>query len=229
MAYFNGKQILFSPRIVKNEWDIFWDVFQDKGERTNYNYAFYSSGNSQSAWNDDNFKPKYDLNMVYAQNTFYNAKITNLKQILIDCGVSLNITATQMYYTFCASAATHIPEVGSTKCTNIQNCFLSCGNLVSIDKLILSNTANCTCNNALVSCPVLEEIRFSEDIRPVGLNLSNCTKLSHDSLMSLINALADKSGDVSGTTWSVNLGATNLEKLSEDEKAIMDDKGWQYS
>ena len=206
----------------KSEWNKFWDVLQCNGTRTNYNYAFYSAGNNQSGWNDDNFKPKYDLNIAHAQYTFQNSRITNLKQILINCGVSLNITSTQMYYTFYISDVTHLPEIGSTKCTNAQNCFNNCINLVSIDKLILSNTADCAIQNAFMSCSSLAEIRFSENISPVGLSLSACNNLSHDSILNLLNALAVKSG----STYSVTLGSTNLAKLTDAEKAIATQKGW---
>ena len=46
-------------------------------------------------------------------------------------------------------------------------------------------------------------------------------KLTHDSLMSIINNLAEVS-----TTQTLTLGSTNLNKLTADEKAIATNKGW---
>ena len=46
-------------------------------------------------------------------------------------------------------------------------------------------------------------------------------KLTHDSLMSIINNLATVS-----TTQTLTLGSTNLNKLTDDEKAIATNKGW---
>ena len=47
------------------------------------------------------------------------------------------------------------------------------------------------------------------------------TKLTHDSLMSIINNLATVS-----TTQKLTIGSTNLAKLTDDEKAIATNKGW---
>ena len=55
----------------------------------------------------------------------------------------------------------------------------------------------------------------------VALSLSSCTKLSHDSLTYLINHLKTVT---SATT--LTLGATNLAKLTDDEKQVAIDKGW---
>lgn len=74
----------------------------------------------------------------------------------------------------------------------------------------------------------LEEIRIEGEIGQNGLSFLQCTKLTHESLMSIINALQDKSADTSGTSWLITLGSANIAKLSEDEKAIMDNKGWDY-
>ena len=59
-----------------------------------------------------------------------------------------------------------------------------------------------------------------------GLNLdfdlSPCISLSHDSLMNVINEAAD----VTSSPKTLTLGATNLAKLTEEEKAIATSKGW---
>jgi hypothetical protein len=47
-----------------------------------------------------------------------------------------------------------------------------------------------------------------------------CTLLSHDSLMSIINNLTTVTGK------TLDLGATNLAKLTDEEKAIATNKGW---
>lgn len=59
------------------------------------------------------------------------------------------------------------------------------------------------------------------DISLVGLIANNMTKLTHDSLMNIINALPVSSGG-----YTCTLNATNLAKLTDEEKAIAIDKGW---
>lgn len=59
-----------------------------------------------------------------------------------------------------------------------------------------------------------------------GLNLdfdlSTCIALSHDSLLNVINEAAD----VTASPKTLTLGATNLAKLTDEEKAIATNKGW---
>ena len=50
------------------------------------------------------------------------------------------------------------------------------------------------------------------------------TFVSMEELNSIINALKDYSG--SGKTYTCTLGATNLAKLTDAEKAIATEKGW---
>jgi hypothetical protein len=65
---------------------------------------------------------------------------------------------------------------------------------------------------------------FSVEKLP-DIDMSNAflrqTKLTHDSLMSIINALPVSTGG-----YTCTLNATNLAKLTDEEKAIAIDKGW---
>jgi hypothetical protein len=107
------------------------------------------------------------------------------------------------------------------KATNAQQTFYNCKQLVSIEKMILSNAASF--QNTFAYCTELQNLTIEGVIGKTGFNVSNSTKLTHDSLMSIINALETKT---SGTTGTVTLGATNLAKLTDAEKAIATQKGW---
>lgn len=56
----------------------------------------------------------------------------------------------------------------------------------------------------------------------VSLNLSYSPLLTHDSLLNVINEAAD----VTASPKTLTLGATNLAKLTDQEKAIATNKGW---
>jgi len=60
------------------------------------------------------------------------------------------------------------------------------------------------------------------------LDLSTCTALTHDSLMSVINKLYDLTGN-GKKTQKLILGSTNLAKLTAEEIQIATDKGWTVS
>lgn len=104
--------------------------------------------------------------------------------------------------------------------------FYGCSSLKKIEGFEI-DFSYCTNNyvgfdNMFNGCSSLEEVRFKENTLSVGgLNLSFCTSLSHDSLLSAINACAEVS-----SPQTLNLGSINLAKLSDDEKLIATNKGW---
>ena len=59
-----------------------------------------------------------------------------------------------------------------------------------------------------------------------GMNVSACP-LTKDSLLSLLAILKDNSS--TGTKYTITLGATNLAKLTDEEKAIATEKGWSLA
>ena len=56
----------------------------------------------------------------------------------------------------------------------------------------------------------------------LNLDLSASSKITHDSLMNVIN----KAADVTASPATLTLGSTNLAKLTDEEKAIATNKGW---
>ena len=67
----------------RDEHDTFWDAYQEGGNRENYNNAFQQLG-----WNDTTFKPKYSILPTACNNIFNECRVSNIKQTLIDCGVT---------------------------------------------------------------------------------------------------------------------------------------------
>lgn len=105
---------------------------------------------------------------------------------------------------------------------NISAQFFASSKLKIIRKLILGEKAT-SYNNMFQLCSALETINF-DGIVVANMDLSPCPLLTHDSIMSLFNVLKDYAG--SGSTYTVTLGATNLAKLTDAEKAIATGKGW---
>lgn len=79
--------------------------------------------------------------------------------------------------------------------------------------------------NAIYGCSALEEIVLERDFN-VSANFSNCTALSQTAIVNMLYALKNLNGS---TAKSLTLGATNLAKLSEAEKAIATNKNWTLS
>ena len=119
---------------------------------------------------------------------------------------------------------TTIPALDTSKGTSFSYKFYECRKLTTIPQLNLTkSTSSSALNGTFSRCIALVDLNIVGTINATGLNVQN-SPLSHDSLMSIINALADKTS-ASGT-WKVTLGSTNLAKLTADEIAIAEGKGW---
>lgn len=212
------------------ERDAFWSDLQSNGSRTSYEQAFYSWRNANRA-----FYPKYDIKPTSSISKMMQYFGTNdsepmdIAARLEECGVVLDTSKattfnTVFYWTYGIS---RVPAIDTTSATSsLSNTFHNCYNLVTIDKLILKADGSQTFSSPIGTCSKLENMIIEGVIGQNGFTVSSCGKLSHDSLLSIINALQDKTGDTSGTTWTVTLGSTNKAKLTEEELQIASNKGW---
>ena len=127
---------------------------------------------------------------------------------------------------FFGANVTRLPEIDVSASTEtMYMTFYTMPQLVTIDKII-SGTSTLWHNNTFQGTTKLENLTVDGTIGKNNFNVSYCPLLSHDSLLSILNALADYSADTSGKVWKVTLGTENLNKLTDEEKAIATQKGW---
>lgn len=79
--------------------------------------------------------------------------------------------------------------------------------------------------NSISDCPELKRIILQSNFN-VSANFSNCTALTHDSIVAMLQALKDLS---SGASKTLTIGATNLAKVSSEEIQIATNKNWSVS
>lgn len=72
----------------------------------------------------------------------------------------------------------------------------------------------------------IETIEEMGVINGTNFSVSNCEKLTTDSLMVIINALFDYVGNGETTTKTCTIGEVNLAKLTEEQIAVATSKGW---
>lgn len=207
-------------------YDTFWDNYQNNGEsgvagtygkRTIFDKAFSGYG-----WYDANFSPKYNMKPLRCSLTFQTSHITNLEELLQEQGRSIDTSDCedfQQIFQDCRS--THLPKIDARNATTLSYAFSS-RYLVSIRELVVSETT--PFSNAFNAASNLVYMYVTGTIGQNRFDVSNSTKLDKESLMSIINALKDFTG--TGETRTVTLGATNLAKLTDAEKAIATQKGW---
>lgn len=203
------------------EWSDFWDTYQNNGKRANYNYAFYSM-----YWNDKTFRPKHSIVSTSATQIFRGSAISDIGKIMKDNGVAFDFSRANatFQYTFYECDTATLPTIDASSAIKLDTTFGAMSNLVTIDKLILG--ASTTYTTPFSGARELKNLIVEGTIGQNGFSVVNSSNLTHDSLMSIINALADYSEDTSGTKWVVTLGSTNKAKLTEAELQIANNKGW---
>lgn len=200
------------------ETEDFWGQFQNYGARTNYQYAFANTG-------FEVINPPYGFeNLTNASQmcsgckaeeiVIYNSKTASWDSAFFNCQNLLRIKG-------------HIAFPPSTVTKYMCR---ACEKLKEFESLDVSelSIANTQFVEAFSLCSALEEIRFTGTIS-CNVKFSYSPNLSHDSLMSIINALTDYSEDTSGTTHKLTIGTTNVSKLTDEEKDTIYQKGWTYA
>ena len=72
-------------------------------------------------------------------------------------------------------------------------------------------------------CSSLVNVTIGNGFNCNNLDLSASTKYNADTLVAMLTALADRTGQ---EAYTLTLGSTNLAKLSDEQKAIATDKNW---
>ena len=185
--------------------------------------------------------PLLDTSSVTDMNSMFN-NCSSLKEIpLLDTS---SVTNMNSMFNGCSSLTT-IPQFDTSNLTSMYNMFTDCSELTTIPQLDASkvNDINST---MFLNCTKLADFGGLKDLGKAytrntknyayyKLNLSSCTSLTHDSLINVINNLYDLNltYDVAngGTlyTQSLVLGSTNKAKLTNEEIAIANSKGWTVS
>lgn len=209
----------------QSESEAFWEGFTDGGKRTSFSSAF-------AYWGNEYIRPTRKIipaTSTGAAQTFN--KCTRLRKVEADYfDFSQKPRGTQAsqgwYYTFFISTKIEeIEDIGIKADFGFYNTFSDCYALHTIAKLGCDENTKFAA--AFNQCQRLKNITIDGVIGQDGFNVQHSTLLTHDSLMSIINALKDNSGT---STWNtITLGATNLAKLSSEELEIMDLKQWNYN
>ena len=138
-------------------------------------------------------------------SSFDTSQVTNMANMFYNCSVLTQLD---------------VSNFDTSKVNTVSNMFAYCKALTSLDcgnwDLSKANIIGAAFNQ----CTALVDFIAPKNIGK-AMSVEKSTKLSHDSLMSIINNLATVT-----TTTKLTLGSTNLAKLTDEEKAIATNKGW---
>lgn len=196
----------------KSQYDEFWDSFQDNGARTDYVSGFAGVG-----WNDNTFKPKYDINSKKESfQTFRGCKITDLVTALTTAGVTLDLSSsTSFNATFHSATITHVGIIDTRNAPSatLTQTFYNCTKLITVEKLILSNNGTQKYSQTFQGCDALVNLTIEGVIGQTGVSFQQSKSLSKASITSIINALSTSVSASSG--YSITLSKTAVNKAFE--------------
>lgn len=146
------------------------------------------------------------------------SKVTNMREMFNSCNVLVNapqfntenLTNMAYMFTYCSKLKT-IPEFNCHKVTSISSAFNGCTALTTLGGFL-------NFGEALPTTTAANNGNWQ-------ITLTQSTKLTHDSLMNVINKLYDIATK-GCKTQRLNIGATNMAKLTEEEVAVATGKGW---
>ena len=173
------------------------------------------------------------------------SKVTKMQEMFLECSSlttiplldTSSVTNMQSMFSGC-TALTTIPALNTSKVTNMQEMFKTCTSLTTIPLLDTSSITNIW--RIFNNCSNIENIggfqnlgnayskTASANTYQYELSLSKLTKLTHDSLMNVINNLYDIATK-GCKAQKLTLGTDNMAKLTAEEIAIATNKGWTVS
>ena len=173
------------------------------------------------------------------------SQVTNMGDMFSGCSSlttipqlnTQNITNLSFMFANCETLIT-IPQLDTSKIRYLNYMFYNCSSLTTIPLLntqkvdeMVSVFINCqalTTLGGFLNLGQAYSTTQSENYSRYNLELSTSGKITHDSLMNVINNLYDIAAKGCNTQRLI-LGSINLTKLTSEEIAIATTKGWTVS
>ena len=231
-----------------------WDGIQAQGRRRNYSTAFnyedysYFNEAKKQMWNDETFRPIYDIRTNTLNRFMRGSGVADFKKIMNEQGVVLDtslITSGDqlgLAFRFCGWLL-NMTEINLSNITNTvfaTEMFADCYVLHTIDKFKLPTHGNTLFSDTFARCNKLENINF-EGVIGGSINFS-WSPLSIESMKSIISCLKNHAGTTKEATQTLSFTETcwaNLEAsgkpfddgLTDDANLswrdyVMDSLGW---
>lgn len=165
-----------------------------------------------SAYNINTIPLLNTSKVIYMSNMFsYCSKLTTIPLLNTS-----NVKYISALFSECKNLTT-VPLLDTSNVEQFGSVFYNCINLKVIPALNLSKCNNL--GNMFYKCNNLEEIHMVG--MKVNFDISASTKFTREALVEILNNLATVT-----TTKTLKMGATNLARLTDEDKLIATNKGW---
>lgn len=214
--------------------DYIVDAINDKGGHAESDMSFAELSNQIYAipTGMEHVRSGYQLFMNNTTMTEIPAgldveRLTSLYKMCYGCTALVNVgelrtaNITDLRWVFYGcSSLVNIDGIDTDSITSATEMFHGCSSLVTIhNDLDFSNVTE-KIDDTFTSCKSLQNVSFKGTIN-VDIAMNGCQKLTVASLLSLLNAL------VPGANKTCKIGTTNITKLTEEQRMIAINKGWQ--
>lgn len=142
----------------------------------------------------------YDCNALETAPEMNTSNVTNMSKMFYSC-----------------NKLTTVPLYDTSKVTRMDEMFWHCYDLQTVPAFDCTNVTNM--NNIFASCRSLKSILMTNI--GVSLNISPSTLFERSDLLVILNNLQTVT-----STKVLTMGAENLAKLTDEDKAIAINKGW---
>ena len=197
----NEQKVYEAGKQAYEDW--FWDIYQNKGLRTDYKGAFSGDG-----WTNETFKPVYDMKPVDMFSMFNGCNVEGeLPKILDNFGVSIDMSECNTFtYTFASTQFTRLGVIDLTNATNMSSGLSSSRLLETIDEFRLNDSGKCTFANTFTYLTALKNITVTGVIGK-DWNMQWSDNLTAESIKSIINALKNYSGTDEAKVYKLTFSA----------------------
>ena len=214
--------------------DYIVDAINDKGGHAESDMSFAELSNQIYAipTGMEHVRSGYQLFMNNTTMTEIPAgldveRLTSLYKMCYGCTALVNVGELRTanindlrWIFYGCSSLVNIDGIDTDSITSATEMFHGCSSLVTIhNDLDFSNVTE-KIDDTFTSCKSLQNVSFKGTIN-VDIAMNGCQKLTVASLLSLLNAL------VPGANKTCKIGTTNIMKLTEEQRMIAINKGWQ--
>lgn len=192
----------------------------DTSQVTDMRSMFYNSNRLESL-NVSNFNTAKVTDM---SGMFHGIKPTELDLSSFDTSKVTNMSG---MFGWCSNIVSlDLSHFNVSNVTSIRNMFDYCGKLISLNisnwnMSKVTDVYEMFNASSLIETIVCDGLQLP-DIDLYYISLNSCPKLTVDSIVGLLNALPQTTHN-----YSFKIGQTNIDKLSEEQKAIATNKNWR--
>ena len=197
------------------------EILYDTSNVTNMSYMFNGCVNLNSISQLDT------SNVTNMNNMFYNCSgLTSIPQL-----DTSKVTTMSNMLESCKNLPT-IPQLDTSNVTSMDSMFRYCSILTTIPQLDCSKVTSIGMfgyggNTSIVNLGGFKNLGMQKSVSNTSGNyfLYASSKLTHESIMNVINNLYDRKS-AGYSVLTLKLHANTLTLLSDEEKAIATNKGW---